>query len=67
MNKLSLLVSDLIALASPPGLFFGRIANFISAECGRPTNLPWGVIFPGPRAQDCGQVVEFCATSVTAV
>lgn len=63
MNNLSLLaVSDLIALASPPGLFFGRIANFINAELwGKPTSLPWGVIFPGPRAQDCGQVVEFCA------
>ena len=24
--------SDLIALSTPPGLFFGRIANFINAE-----------------------------------
>jgi arsenite methyltransferase len=37
-----------LALVAPVGLFFGRIANFINAELvGRPTNLPWGVIFPG--------------------
>ncbi|HPR17504.1 MAG TPA: prolipoprotein diacylglyceryl transferase [Candidatus Cloacimonadota bacterium] len=29
------------------GLFFGRIGNFINAELyGRPTNVPWGMIFP---------------------
>ena len=39
--------ADLIAVSAPPGLFFGRIANFINAELwGRPTDLPWGVIFP---------------------
>ena len=38
--------SDLIAIATPPGLLFGRIANFINAELwGRPTDMPWGVIF----------------------
>jgi phosphatidylglycerol:prolipoprotein diacylglycerol transferase len=42
--------SDGIALVVPFGLFLGRIANFINAELiGRPTNLPWGVIFPGYR------------------
>jgi phosphatidylglycerol:prolipoprotein diacylglycerol transferase len=31
----------------PIGLFFGRIANFINGELwGRPTTLPWGIIFP---------------------
>jgi len=31
----------------PFGLFFGRIANFINGELwGRPTTLPWGIIFP---------------------
>lgn len=40
--------SDLIACATPIGLFLGRIANFINAELvGRTTDLPWGVIFPG--------------------
>lgn len=41
-------VADALALVAPLGLFFGRIANFINAELvGRPTSLPWGVIFPG--------------------
>lgn len=47
-------LADALALAVPPGLFLGRIANFINAELwGRPTSLPWGVIFPGDAAQDC--------------
>ena len=54
--------ADLIAVASPPGLFFGRVANFINAELwGRPTDMPWGIIFPGARAQDCEGVVGPCA------
>jgi phosphatidylglycerol---prolipoprotein diacylglyceryl transferase len=41
-------LADSIAMITPIGLFFGRIANFINGELvGRPTNLPWGVIFPG--------------------
>ncbi|NWH09481.1 MAG: prolipoprotein diacylglyceryl transferase [Alphaproteobacteria bacterium] len=40
-------LGDAVALATPIGLFFGRIANFINGEIwGRPTTLPWGVIFP---------------------
>lgn len=47
-------VADAMAMATPPGLLFGRIANFINAELwGRPTDLPWGVIFPGELAQSC--------------
>jgi len=54
--------ADLLALATPVGLLLGRIANFINAELwGRPTDLPWGVIFPGEAAQSCGQIVGFCA------
>ncbi|MFZ5711031.1 MAG: prolipoprotein diacylglyceryl transferase [Pseudomonadota bacterium] len=46
--------ADAFSLAVPPGLFLGRIANFINGELwGRPTNMPWGVIFPGAAAQDC--------------
>jgi phosphatidylglycerol:prolipoprotein diacylglycerol transferase len=31
----------------PIGLFFGRIANFVNGELwGRPTTLPWGIVFP---------------------
>ena len=52
----------LIALASGPGLLFGRVANFINAELwGQPTNAPWGVVFPGVRAQDCPDVSGECA------
>jgi phosphatidylglycerol:prolipoprotein diacylglycerol transferase len=41
-------LADGVALVGPIGLFFGRIANFINAELvGRPTDVPWGVIFPG--------------------
>jgi phosphatidylglycerol:prolipoprotein diacylglycerol transferase len=55
-------VGDAMALGVPVGLFLGRIANFINAELwGRPTDLPWGVVFPGYAAQDCGQLTAFCA------
>jgi len=40
-------LGDLIAPCVPIGLFFGRIANFINGELwGRPTTLPWGIVFP---------------------
>ena len=56
-------VADVLCMATPVGLLLGRVANFINAELwGRPTDLPWGVIFPGAAAQDCaGQVAGFCA------
>ncbi|TNF63787.1 MAG: prolipoprotein diacylglyceryl transferase [Rhodobacteraceae bacterium] len=55
-------LADLIALCVPAGLLLGRVANFINAELwGRPTDLPWGVIFPGEAAQDCPGVVGLCA------
>ena len=46
-NKLNMLrVGDLVATCAPIGLFFGRLANFINGELwGRPTNLPWGMVF----------------------
>jgi len=38
---------DLVTAAVPIGLFFGRIANFINGELfGRPTTVPWGMVFP---------------------
>ncbi len=47
--------ADAMALATPPGLLLGRLANFVNGELwGRPTELPWGVSFPGPAAQACG-------------
>jgi phosphatidylglycerol:prolipoprotein diacylglycerol transferase len=42
---------DACAAAVPIGLFFGRLANFINGELwGRPTNVPWAMIFPHPDA-----------------
>lgn len=53
---------DLIALGVPPGLLLGRLANFINAELwGRPTDLPWGVAFPGEAAQYCPDIIGICA------
>lgn len=55
-------VADVLCMATPVGLFLGRIANFINAELwGRPTDLPWGVIFPGEFAQYCPGVAGACA------
>ena len=60
INQLS--TADAVALGVPPGLLLGRFANFINAELwGRPTEMPWGVIFPGQAAQYCPQIVGACA------
>ena len=51
-RKLDILkVGDLVAAATPIGLFFGRIANFINGELwGKKTDVPWAMVFP--RAGD---------------
>ncbi|SHM31057.1 Prolipoprotein diacylglyceryl transferase [Roseovarius litoreus] len=55
-------VADALCMATPVGLLLGRIANFINAELwGRPTDLPWGVVFPTARAQDCPGIEGPCA------
>lgn len=62
-NKLPLVsTGDMVALGLAPGLFLGRIANFINAELwGRPTDLPWGVTFPTEAAQYCPDLIGLCA------
>jgi phosphatidylglycerol:prolipoprotein diacylglycerol transferase len=41
------LLSDLVALVTPIGLFFGRLANFINGELwGRRSDVAWAMIFP---------------------
>jgi phosphatidylglycerol:prolipoprotein diacylglycerol transferase len=56
-------VANILALTAAPAIFLVRITNFINAELwGRPTDAPWGVIFPGAAAQDCaGIATGLCA------
>ncbi len=52
---------DVSAASVTFGLFFGRIANFINGELwGRPTDLPWGIVFPsgGPLPRHPSQLYE---------
>lgn len=43
-----LAIGDFIAPLIPLGLAAGRLGNFINGELwGRPTDLPWGMVFPG--------------------
>lgn len=47
-------VSDTISITVTPGLFLGRVANFINMELyGRPTVINWGVVYPGGPAAIC--------------
>ena len=41
-------IHDYVACCAPFGLGLGRLANFVNGELwGRPTDLPWGIVFPG--------------------
>ncbi|MBI5430489.1 MAG: prolipoprotein diacylglyceryl transferase [Nitrosomonadales bacterium] len=58
---------DFIAPLVPPGLAFGRLGNFINSELwGRPTDVPWGMVFPNadnlPRHPS--QLYEFALEGV---
>ncbi|MBO6579617.1 MULTISPECIES: prolipoprotein diacylglyceryl transferase [unclassified Thalassospira] len=56
-----LAVLDAAAVATPIGLFFGRIANFINGELyGRTTDVAWGFVFPngGPEPRHPSQLYE---------
>ena len=45
-------VTDTVAAVVPIGLFLGRVANFIKPELwGRPTDVPWAMVFPGSDGQ----------------
>jgi phosphatidylglycerol---prolipoprotein diacylglyceryl transferase len=57
----ALLLADLLAVAAPVGLFFGRIANFINGELfGRVSDVPWAMVFPhgGPLPRHPSQLYE---------
>jgi phosphatidylglycerol:prolipoprotein diacylglycerol transferase len=54
-------IADLAAAATPIGLGFGRLGNFINGELfGRPTNVPWCMVFPagGPECRHPSQLYE---------
>jgi phosphatidylglycerol:prolipoprotein diacylglycerol transferase len=66
-GKTWLSVTDFLAPLVPPGLGFGRIGNFINAELwGRPTDLPWGVVFPNvdDLARHPSQLYEFALEGI---
>ena len=57
----TLAFGDLVACATPIGLFFGRIANFVNGELwGRPSDVSWAMVFPhgGPEARHPSQLYE---------
>ena len=57
----ALRLGDLIVAAEPIGGFLVRIANFINGELwGRPTTVPWGMVFPdaGPQPRHPSQLYE---------
>jgi phosphatidylglycerol---prolipoprotein diacylglyceryl transferase len=54
-------VVDLIIPTCPPGLFFGRMGNFINGELfGRTSTMPWAMVFPqgGDMARHPSQLYE---------
>lgn len=53
--------ADIYIVTIPIGLGLGRLGNFINGELfGRPTDLPWGMVFPGggPLARHPSQLYE---------
>ena len=54
-------LADIVACATPIGLFLGRLANFVNGELfGRPTSVPWAMVFPngGPEPRHPSQLYE---------
>lgn len=54
-------ITDALAVVTPIGLFFGRLANFINGELwGRPSDVPWAMVFPhgGPVPRHPSQLYE---------
>lgn len=53
INKTFFQVTDYMAPLVAPGLFFGRIGNFINGELwGNVSQVPWAMLFHGPGAGD---------------
>ena len=54
-------VGDMTCAAAPIGILLGRLANFINSELwGRPTDVPWAMVFPngGPLPRHPSQLYE---------
>lgn len=68
-------LADIVAAATPIGLFFGRLANFVNGELfGRVTDVPWAMVFPhgGPMPRHPSQLYQaffegICVFAVLAV
>ncbi len=55
------MMSDLVAIVAPIGLFFGRLANFINGELwGRASDVAWAMVFPrgGPVPRHPSQLYQ---------
>ncbi|HEY8579102.1 MAG TPA: prolipoprotein diacylglyceryl transferase [Beijerinckiaceae bacterium] len=56
-----LTAADVCAAVAPIGVLLGRLANFIKPELwGRPTDVPWAIVFPGagPEPRHPSQLYE---------
>lgn len=54
-------LADMAVIPLPIGLGLGRLGNFINGELfGRPTDLPWCIVFPGggPQCRHPSQLYE---------
>jgi phosphatidylglycerol---prolipoprotein diacylglyceryl transferase len=62
-------VADFLAPLAPPGLFAGRIGNFINGELyGRQSDMPWAMVFNSPEAggiaRHPSQLYEACLEGI---
>jgi phosphatidylglycerol:prolipoprotein diacylglycerol transferase len=62
-------LTDAFAVVAPLGIGFGRLANFINGELwGRPTEVPWAVVFPLERPEfHPGQPLESLRYNLAAL
>lgn len=50
-------IADIVATACTPGIFLGRIANFVNGELwGKISDVPWAMIFP--HSAPAGTAIE---------
>jgi len=59
-------IGDLCAMATPVGIFFGRLANFINGELwGNVSTVRWAMIFPNAPFDPSQPTVTFDTMQVT--